>query len=441
MKRMICMLVLMSAPGVVQAEDVRLKNWHQWRGPNANGISPGGDPPLRWDATTNIKWKAAIPGQGSSTPIVWGEQIFILTAIDTNKEARPEDLPKPDPKFEKKTVPPRTYHQYVVLSYDRATGKERWRRIACEKVPHEGKHGSHTYAAFSPTTDGERVYVNFGSQGVFCYDMEGNPQWKREDLGRLETRYGWGEAITPVIHQDSLIVNGDHEGDSWLVVLDPRTGSTKWKVERDEPSTWATPLVVVHDGVTQLIVNGTNRVRSYDLKTGKVIWQCGGHSVNAIPSPLSRDGIVYCVSGYRSHLAQAIPLDAKGDITDTNKVLWKYNEGTPYVPSPILVGDRLYFTLSNHAFLTCLDVNTGKALMDRERLPGLTNLYASPVAVKDRIYFTGRDGVTTVIKASDKLEVLSINRLNDPVDASPAIVGNQIFLRSPEYLYCIEEQK
>ena len=433
-------LVCSLFPVIAKANDfaaLRLDNWHQWRGPFANGVAPHGDPPINWDEKTNIRWKVSIPGQGTSTPIIWGDQIFLLTAIDTGREAPPEALPKPDPRFETRTQPPKTYHQFVVLCVDRNTGKVRWQQVAVEQVPHEGHHPTHTYAAGSPTTDGKYLYVSFGSRGLYCYDLAGQLQWKR-DFGLMHTRLGWGEAVTPVIHGSSLIVTWDQEADSFITVLDAKTGQTKWKVDRDEHSTWSTPAVVEHKGRTQIIANGTNRARSYDLATGEVLWQCGGQTVNPIPSPVVNGDTVICMSGYRGAAAQAIPLDSTKDITDKDQLIWKYDRGTPYVPSPLLYGDRLYFTQALNPILTCLDAKTGEPKIDRERLQGATGFYASPAGAADRIYFVSRDGTTLVLKRSDKLEVLASNRLDDPMDASPVIVGKQLFLRGKEHLYCIE---
>jgi outer membrane protein assembly factor BamB len=415
----------------------RLNFWPQWRGPLATGVAPNGNPPLNWDEKTNLKWKAALPGKGSSTPIVWGDQVFALTVIDTGRAADPADLPKPDPRFNKRTEPPKTYHQFVVLSIDRNTGKVRWQQTATERVPHEGLQPTNSYAAASPTTDGRYLYVSFGSRGIYCYDLAGNLQWQR-DLGIMHTRLGWGEGISPVIHGDALIVNWDHEGGSFIIVLDAKTGKTKWKADRDEPTSWATPLVVEHKGRTQVIVSATKRVRSYDLATGGVLWQSGGQTTNVIPSPVALGDFTICMSGYRGATVQAIPLDSSNDITGTDKIIWTHGRGTPYVPSPLLYGDRLYFTQGNTSALTCLDAKTGKPLIDRERLPGLTSIYASPAGAADRIYITARDGTTLVLKRGDKLEVLATNRLDDPTDASPAIAGNQLFLRSKEHLYCFE---
>jgi len=233
-------------------------------------------------------------------------------------------------------------------------------------------------------------------------------------------------------------LNWDQEEGSALYCLEAATGKTRWKAERDEKTSWNTPLVVEHKGRTQVIVNATNRIRSHDLETGQEIWQCGGMTTNAIPSCVSADGIVYCMSGYGEPSAVAIPLDSTGDLGTNGKVVWRYGKGTPYVPSPLLAGDRLIFTLANTSFLTILDRKTGKPLVDRARLPVEGQFYASPIAAAGRIYLTTRDGTTLVLRQADKLEVLATNRLDDPIDASPVAVGRQLFLRGERYLWCIE---
>ncbi|MCO6456744.1 MAG: PQQ-like beta-propeller repeat protein [Pirellulaceae bacterium] len=433
-------------PGVVLAEPIiaqsaadfeswRDANWHHWRGPRADGVAPGANPPLNWDPQTNVRWRTPLPGEGSSTPIVWQNQIFLAAAVPTDRKT---DSP-PQPAADAKTVPPDNYYEFLLLAFDRDSGALRWRQKVCEQVPHEGQHPTNTYASASPTTDGQRIYVSFGSRGIYCLDLSGKLLWSR-DLGRMRTRYGWGEATTPVLHGDWLIVNWDHEDQSYLFALDAATGQTRWQVERDEPTSWATPLVVQHGETTQVVVNGTNRARGYDLRTGEVLWQCGGQTVNAIPSPVRWNDWVICMSGYRGAAAHALPLDARGDLTDSDQVPWRYGSDTPYVPSPVIVDGRLYFTRSNSQVLSCLDVATGKPIFEPQRLPGLSSLYASPVSAAGRIYFTDRDGTTLVIQAGDRLEVLATNRLDEPIDASPALVGRQLFLRSSRHLYCIEEQ-
>ncbi|MCE9534555.1 MAG: PQQ-like beta-propeller repeat protein [Planctomycetes bacterium] len=418
-------------------ETEKLNNWHHWRGPLATGVAPKGDPPTNWDDKTNIKWKAELVGKGSATPIVWGDRVFVVTAMATDRKAEPDKLPKSDPRFEKKTTAPETYHQFIVMCFDRNTGKPLWKKIATEQIPHEGTHFTHSYAAGSPTTDGKLLYVSFGSFGVFAYDFDGILKWTKE-YGKMHTRLGWGEAVTPVVHGDSLLLNWDQEVDSSLICVDAKTGETKWRKPREEKTSWNTPLVVEHAGKTQVILNGSNRVRSYDLADGKVIWEVAGMTTNAIPSPVVKDGIAYIMSGYRGAAAVAVPLNSTNDLKDNGKVAWRYAKGTPYVPSPLLLGDRLWFTQANTQVLTILDIKSGKPVLDQERLPTVKSFYSSPAAAAGRVYLTDRDGITLVLKDSNKLEVLATNRLDDTIDASPAIVGKQLFLRGQKYLYCLE---
>ncbi len=416
-------------------------NWHQWRGPTADGAAPpSADPPVEWDAASgkNVRWKAPLPGRGSATPVVWGDRVFVLTAVKTDREAKADELPKGDPNFEKRTDAPRHFYRFVVLCLDRGTGKVVWERTAAERVPHEGHHQTHSYAAGSPTTDGERVYACFGSAGVYCYDFAGNLVWSR-DLGRLNTRLGWGEAVTPVYHPDgpTLLLNWDQEANSALYRLNAKTGETVWKAERDEKSTWTTPLVVDHGGRTVVVLNGTTRVRAHDLATGAVVWSVGGMTTNAIPSVVRVGDAVVAMSGYRGAAAVSVPLAATGDVGGTGPVRWRHGKGTPYVPSPVLADGRLYFTEANGGLLTSLDAATGKPVIARERLPSVTGFYASPVYAGGRLYFVDRTGTTLVLKPGDSLDVLATNKLADPVDASPVAVGKQLFLRGERFLYCL----
>jgi outer membrane protein assembly factor BamB len=423
-----------AALAVTQFISAAHAQWPHWRGPLANGVVPSAKPPLHWDQETNIHWKVPVPGEGSATPIVWGDRIYVISAIATDRTAEQPVEPNPDAY----TKPPGVYYQFVVLCFDLRDGHIIWQHVANEAVPREGHHTTNTYASGSPTTDGQRLYVSFGSQGLYCYDLEGNLLWAR-DFGQMRTRRGWGEAVTPVVHGDTLIVNWDQEDDSFIVALDAATGATRWQVARDEATTWNTPLIVAHNDRTQVVVNATNRVRSYDLATGEVIWQCGGQTINPIPSPVAVDGVVYCMSGYRGAAAYAIPLSAQGDITDSEQVLWSHHESTPYVPSPLVYGERIYFNRANNGIVTSLDRRDGTPIFGPQRLPGIENIYASPVAADGRIYFVGRDGTTVVLEHGDELKVLATNRLDDPIDASPVLVGRQIILRSVNHLYCIQE--
>ncbi len=249
----------------------------------------------------------------------------------------------------------------------------------------------------------------------------------------------FGEGTSPVLFADSLIVNWDHEGNSFIVCLDALSGDIRWKTERDERTTWATPLITEHEGVVQVIVNGADHVRSYDLATGKLIWQSNGLTANPIPSPIRFGNHVLCTSGFRGSAFHSIPLDARGDITGSDKIAWMYNQDTPYVSSPLLYDDRLYFLKSNDAILTSLNANDGSPVIEALRLPVRGNIYASPIGAAGYVYISTREGETILLKHGDKLEILGVNTLDEEFDASPVVVGNQIFLRGEKYLYCIEE--
>ena len=416
-----------------------------WRGPHSDGSAPLANPPMSWDGAggKNIRWRADLPGQGSATPIIWGDQVFIVSCEQTDRVAKPDELPNPAdrpkqrPGFERQTAEPKNFYRFIATSYDRNTGKVGWQKVLAEAVPHEGHHETHSYASGSPTTDGERLYVSFGSFGIFCLDLKGKLLWERQ-LGKLTTRRGYGEAVSPVCFQERILINWDQEVDSALYCLDAKTGETKWKADRDEITTWTTPLVTEFGGKSQVVLNGTRKVRSHDLKTGHVIWSCKGMTENAIPSALRYRDAAIIVSGYQGNSGVSVPLSSQGDLGLDGKVNWRTKAGNPYVSSPVLVGDHLYFTKGMTNLLTVLDAATGVMIFDGERIPGLAAIYASPIFAGGRVYFTDRNGVTVVLKPGPTLEVLATNSLDDGVDASPVAVGKQLFLRGQKKLYCIE---
>ena len=413
--------------------------WHHWRGPNVTGVSATAQPPLEWSEAKNIQWKVSIDGEGGSTPIIWKDKVFLLTAIKTDKVdatiPNPEDQPKRN-FFDIKT--PNAFYQFVVICLDRHSGKELWRRVADERIPHEGHHGDNDFAPASPTTDGKRLYCWFGSAGLYCFDLDGNPLWKR-DLGKAFVGSSLGEFFSPVVHDGKLVVVRDHSRQSTISVLDSETGNTLWEKKRDEANAWATPRVIEHEGRTQVITAASNEVRSYDLANGDVIWRCRGLTGNVIPCPVTQGDVVYCMSGYEGFSLLAMKITGTGDITDTDAVLWKKQQGTPYIPSPLLYDGMLYFSQSNRNILTCLDAKTGEEILSRTRLPELSNIYASPVGAQDRIYLTGRSGKTVVLNRTDRIDVLAVNQLDERIDSSPALVGKQLFLRGEKSLYCISE--
>ena len=423
--------------GFAAGAEARLSQWPAWRGPLANGTAPKADPPLEWSETNHVKWKVALPGRGTATPIVWDQRVYVLTAIPTGKkEAAPTPAAQGDGPMRGMVDAPSDVQQFVVMSIDRATGKTVWQQTAREALPHQGHHKDHGFASASPVTDGERVYASFGSYGVYAYDLTGKLIWKK-DLGPLQTRNSFGEGSSPALAGNKLIILRDHEGDDCILALDTRDGRELWRTVREEPTGWCTPLIVEQNGRQQIVVNGTNRIRSYDAETGKLLWECGGMTANAIPSAVAGADRVIVTSGFRGSACVALKLDRTGDLTGTDGVLWNLNRNTPYVPSPLLAGDLLYLLSGNNAVLTVVDAASGKVQIDAQRLEGMLGVYASPVAAADRVYVAGRDGRVFVLKRSPTLEVLARNRLDDAFDASPALVDRELFLRGRQNLYCI----
>jgi outer membrane protein assembly factor BamB len=498
-------------------------NWGKWRGPLGTGEAPHASPPIKWSEQENIKWKIKLPGRGTSTPIVWGDKIFIQTAIATGKKVEPAgaqdaaaketasanpssaktetQLAQRDSKADRdngkrdnaksdatkkddaksdsarggdgsgrrqrgqvgqggfggfgggrrggfgRGAPPTEIHQFVLLCLDRQTGKTLWQKVASEVLPHEGHHRDHGFASHSPITDGQHVIAYFGSRGLHCYDMDGNLKWSK-DLGRMQSLNGFGEGSSPTLFGSTVIVNWDHEGDDFIAAFDKATGNELWREPRNERTTWSTPLVVEHNGQAQVIIGATDSIRSYDLRSGKQLWESAGLTRNVIPSPVSAGDMVYLTSGYQGQSLKAIRLGATGDIDGTESIVWELGrgKGTPYVPSPLLYKDKLYFCANNDATLSCYDAVSGEPIAVMKRIEGLSGVYASPVAAgqQGRVYLVGRNGTTAVIKHAaepvEEFEILSTNVLDDPIDASPAIVAGEIFLRGHEHLYCIAER-
>lgn len=467
---LIAAVVLISLNGGASAAGVADERyWPQWRGPNFDGVAPTGNPPIEWSETKNVAWKVEIPGSGYATPVIWEDRIFVLSAVpvaagegagtsesagvtDQVEGTAGDDAPIGSDSLGqpaqqrgqrrrggRRQVEPLQAIDFTVMAISRVDGSLIWSDIARHETPHEGKQVNNSWASSSAITDGEQVFAFFGSRGLHAYDMNGNRQWD-VDFGEMRIRGGFGEGATPVLHGDTLVVVWDHQGDSFIAALDKNTGSELWRQPRDEPESWSTPLVVEFDGRAQVITAGQNRTYSYDLQTGELVWKGPGLTVNPIPSPVAADSIVYLISGYRGAALRAVRLaDAQGDIGDSPAILWEYNQDTPYVPSPLLYDGILYFLKSNSPILTAFDVAAGQAFYGPQRLDGVQEIYSSPVGAAGRVYLLGRDGSALVIENGRRFNVLATNSLDDGFEASPAIVGNELYLRGRRFLYRIEE--
>ncbi len=494
------------------------QDWAYWRGSANDGMAVG-DAPVAWSDEENVKWKVPIVGRGLSSPVVWGNQIFVTTAVRIDADGAiipesPESRPglpggsgpgwggggwpghgSDDGEWQRRrdewqpragddgdrerrraewrrrreagdgqgregdgrprrgrgdgqgwgggwwgrrNAEPQSAHRFLLLSIDKSTGEVTWKRMATEATPHEGFfpfYGS--FASHSPVTDGDHVFAYFGSRGVYCYDLDGNLAWTK-DLGEMNKIMQFGEGTPIVLHEDRLIIKWDHEGDSFIVVLDKASGEELWRTPRDEFTSWSPPLVVDHAGQKQIVVAATQKVRSYDYDTGDVIWEVAGLGRNQIPAPVHQGDFVYVMSGFMGPNLMAIRLGHRGDLTDTDAVVWSETRSLGYTVSPVLYDNQLY-VLTDRGILTNFDATTGEVHY-RERLPGPSSFKASPVGVNGKLYFSSEAGDVFVVKMGPTFELLSTNTLEDAVFIStPAVSDGEIVLRSHDSLYLISD--
>lgn len=419
-------------------------HWPNWRGPDMNGVARSESAPIRWSETENVRWKVAVPGLGSSTPVIWGDTLYVTTAIETERAPEGADEAPPETGGRRGGGgrgggggKPTKIHEFAVLALDRGDGSVKWRTTVAETVPHEAIHSTNSQASASPITDGEHVIAFFGSRGLHCLDMEGKVVWSK-DFGRMRTRNEFGEGASPALHGDTVVVVWDHEGDDFVTALDKRTGKERWRKERDEITAWSTPLIVPVGERMQVITTATNASRAYDLESGELVWWLDGMTSNCIPTPILHEGVVYLMSGFRGAALQAIRLaDAKGDLAESKAVLWRHGQETSYVPSGVLTDGHIHFLRNNTGVLSCLDAKTGEVKYNGQKLTDVRSVYSSLTSVGDHVYATSREGVTVVFKAGPKFEEVAVNVLDDVFDASPVIVDGELYLRGWKHLYCI----
>lgn len=394
-------LVLLLAPAA------RAEEWPGWRGPRGDGTSAETTIPIRWGKTDNIAWKADIPGKGHSSPIVWGDRIFLMTCIEEEQKR-------------------------VLLCLDRHDGKLLWQRVVLT-APLEKKHHLNSYASSTPATDGKHVWVSFlayPNMEVACYDVEGNKVWQVSP-GEFHSVHGF--CSPPILYKDLVILNGDQDAEAWLVALDQATGKEHWRADRpNRTRSYCPPLIVDAAGRTQLVLSGSKCVASYDPDTGKQLWIIDGPTEQFVASLVYGDGLLFLTAGFPEHHIMAIRPDGSGNVTKS-AIVWRDTRGASYVPSPIAHGDY-FFVVSDEGMASCLEARTGKRLW-MERLGHHHS--ASPVSAADYLYFPADDGVTWVLKAGPKFEVVSQNDLGEECYSSPAVAHGQIFIRTLHHLWCI----
>jgi outer membrane protein assembly factor BamB len=406
--------------------------------------------PLEWSDSKNVAWKLEISGRGHSTPVIWGDRIFLTTAVPTGRQAEPASAPEPQGGFGGRGFggrrgggagPASQEHTFEVIALDRMTGKTLWRQVALTAVPHEGYHQQYgSFASNSPTTDGQRVYASFGSRGIYAYDLEGRSVWQKDFGIKMRMFNGFGEGVGPVLDEGKLILLFDHEGEGFLTMLDAASGKELWRTPRNDGTNWAAPLVVTHQGRKQIVVNSPRKVRGYDYETGRQIWEIAGLGLNSIPRPVQHGDLVLSMTGFRNPALLAIRLGRQGDLAGTDAVAWTTNRGLSYTATPVLHEGKLYY-ITDTAMVSCLDATTGAPVYQQVRLPKPYNIKASPVIAGGHLYFATEEGDVVVAKLGTTLDIVSTNTLNDQsFVASPIVVDGDIFLRSRTHLFRISNR-
>ncbi|MCC6536320.1 MAG: PQQ-like beta-propeller repeat protein [Bryobacterales bacterium] len=420
-------------------------DWPRWRGPLNNGVARG-DVPAEFGPEKNIAWKLDLPGRGFSSPVLWGDKIFLTNAVPTGKDAPPAAEEGGAGGGARRGAgggaAKGREHKFVLMAVDARTGKVIWERVAKTATPHEGYHGRYgSFASNSPVTDGKHVLAFFGSRGLYCYDLDGKLIWEKQ-FSPMHMRLEFGEGSAAVLHGNTVLLNFDQESGSFILALDKNTGKERWRKERTEASSWAPPFVVKAAGRDQVILPASAKVRSYDFHTGELIWECAGLGSNVIPSPVTVDDqYVIVMSGHREPNLLAIRLDSKGDVTGSDKVMWTNQRGNSYTPSPVLHDGKLYM-LTDNGMLSCLDAATGKPYYAQQRLPNPSNYKASPVAVNGKLYLSSENGDVLVLRLGEKFDVVAVNSFGPDhmFIASPAVSGGSLYLRSSAALFCIRSR-
>ncbi len=439
MKRSCCVLTSLVLFLSIRAYS---QNWPSFRGPNATGIANGQNPPTTWNLETsqNVKWKTPIPGLAHSSPIIWDDRIFITTVISSDII----------PTFELATsgravTGDSTKLQWKIYGLQKSSGKIIWEQTAYQGLPRAKRHRKSSQCNSTPVTDGRFVATVMGSEGLYCYDVEGKLLWQK-DLGILDGGYvgkpwfQWGHGSSPVIYKNMVIVQIDKFEDSYLAAYDVKDGNEIWSVARTDIPTWSTPTIFERSNRVELITNGGNYARGYDPMTGRELWRFADHAEVKVPTPFVANGLIYLSGGApRGRQMIAIRVGGDGDISmqnaaDSNSfVAWQIKSGGPYTVTPI-VYDKLFYTCTNSGILACYDANTGERIY-RTRLG--SGFSASPVAADGKLYFASEDGIVHVVKAGPAFEVIAKNDMGEACMATPAISDGMIFIRTRDYIYAL----
>ena len=397
-----------AAVRMIADEGEGAKFWPRWRGPSGQGLATGTGYPDTWSPTQGVLWKTAVPGTGNSSPIVWGDQIFVTSSYEGGRKLS-------------------------LLAYRRSDGRLLWEASAPTGRTDSGAHYKNGHASSTPATDGERVYVLFGARGLFAFDFTGKLVWQR-DLGPMDAYHG--AAGSPLLYRDRIVLYQDQFSGSFIAAFDTRTGRELWRTRREASVGWGTPIAIRAGQRDEVIVNGQQHVTSYDPITGRELWRCGGTTYEVIPTPVVGYGMVFCSSG-RAGPTLAIRPGGSGDVSRTH-LAWESPRGSPFVPSPILYGEQLYMVNDMASIVTSLSVTTGQALWQgRLGVAQREGFSASPVAVDGKIFFTNDDGETFVLRAGPKFELMHVNQLGESILASPALVDGRWYFRTQRNLYAV----
>ena len=410
--------------------------WPQWRGPDAQGVSEATGLPQIWSASQNIKWKADLKGSGDGSPCVWDDRLFLAVAIAQGDEIKPGDPAHPCPTGANANFTFMRY-QFRTLCFARLTGKIVWEQVAPFDNPTQSTVLlKTTYANATPATDGEIVCVYFGMRWLLCYSIHGTLTW-RHQFSDQTTSWVGADGDSPIISGDRIIVVREGSTGSSIFAFDKNSGSILWQVNRDEDEvSYASPVILELGNRKQISINATRKIRSYDYDTGKLIWECAGMTKGVIPTLAFGHGMGFAASSAASATLKAIKLGRPGDLTGTDAVVWIATKGIPHITTPLLYGNELY-AITDSGMITCFDACTGKVHFDRQRLPGISSVVASPVAAEGKIFALGENGKMVILRAGPKFEVLASNQIPEKFHASPALVDQMIFLRGENHLFCI----